>query len=78
MERVALEALHEGILVSADIRPTDLSHFQCIKLLNAMLDWEQTEAIPTTAVYAVEPFITPVKLINVIYQAVIDKRLVDI
>lgn len=70
--------LREGILVSADIRPTDLSHFQCIKLLNAMLDWEQTEAIPTTAVYAFEPFTTPVKLINVIYQAIINKQIVNI
>lgn len=37
--------LRDGVLTPADIRPTDLSHFECIKLINAMLDWEQTEAI---------------------------------
>ena len=37
--------LHEGVLSPTDIRPTDLPHFECVKLINAMLDWEQTEAI---------------------------------
>ncbi len=37
--------LSEGILTPTDIRPTDLPHFQCIKLINAMLDWDQTEPI---------------------------------
>ena len=42
--------LAEGILHSADIRPADLPHFEHIKLMNAMLDWEHTTPIPIQAV----------------------------
>ncbi|TAE26157.1 MAG: hypothetical protein EAZ91_17890 [Cytophagales bacterium] len=42
--------LHEGRLHLADIRVQDLPTFACVRLLNAMLDWEQTESIPISAV----------------------------
>ncbi|WP_018617883.1 aminotransferase class IV [Spirosoma luteum] len=42
--------LADGILHPADIRPADLPQFESIKLMNAMLDWEQTTPIPTQAV----------------------------
>ncbi len=37
--------LREGRLAIADIRPSDLPNFIAIKLINAMLDWEQTSPI---------------------------------
>ena len=42
--------LAEGILHPIDIRPADLPRFESIKLINAMLDWEQTAPIPIHAV----------------------------
>ncbi len=42
--------LCEGQLQAADIRPADLSHFTAIKLVNAMLSWEQTSPVPIEAV----------------------------
>lgn len=42
--------LSEGILSPANIRPTDLANFQHIKLINAMLDWDQTAILPANAV----------------------------
>lgn len=44
--------IQEGILVPANIYATDLPHFNRIKLVNAMLDWKQTEAILVSAVIA--------------------------
>lgn len=35
--------LEEGLLNVAPLRIEDLSHFRAIRLLNAMLDWEETE-----------------------------------
>lgn len=42
--------LSEGILTPIDIRPADLPRFQCVRLINAMLDWEQTGLIPINAI----------------------------
>ncbi|WP_020607142.1 aminotransferase class IV [Spirosoma spitsbergense] len=42
--------LADGILHPADIRPADLPRFESIKLMNAMLDWEQTTPIPVQAI----------------------------
>jgi 4-amino-4-deoxychorismate lyase len=42
--------IETGVLIPADIRLEDLPQFQYIKLLNAMLDWEQTPVIPIRAI----------------------------
>lgn len=42
--------LAEGVLHPTDIRPADLPHFESIKLMNAMLDWEQAIQISIQAV----------------------------
>jgi 4-amino-4-deoxychorismate lyase len=39
------QLLSEGLLKTAIIRLTDLSDFQCLKLLNAMMDFEQAPVV---------------------------------
>lgn len=42
--------LADGILHPADICPADLPHFESLKLMNAMLDWEHTAPMPVQAI----------------------------
>lgn len=51
--------LREGVLCPTDIRVKDLINFTSIRLLNAMLDWDQTSPIPINAVQGGLPFRGP-------------------
>lgn len=42
--------IKSGVLIPTDIRVENLSQYQSLKLLNAMLDWDQTPVIPISAI----------------------------
>ena len=42
--------LETGVLRPSVIRLKDLQQFECVRLINAMLPWEQGPVVPTTAI----------------------------
>jgi 4-amino-4-deoxychorismate lyase len=45
--------LKEGILREADIRLEELRHFQKLKLINAMMNWEEGPVVDTEKIMAI-------------------------
>ncbi|TAK31939.1 MAG: hypothetical protein EPO28_17960 [Saprospiraceae bacterium] len=45
------QLLDAGVLRLADIRPQDLNRFQCARLLNALLVFEETPVIPISDIF---------------------------